>query len=227
MTAGGNWTLLSTGGSNRRTHDGWSAGVFDGSAAAALAYSEGSQGGRLLFDAVMMFKILVLQTTNNLSDERTEFLINDRLSFKRSLDLGPSDRIPDPRTWSRALRMKAAIVNAKIERRGSFRRFAPMVLEEAVADWFEEDNAALHDAGVSDPGGEAELHSAVTHLDGSGRLQTVSRRTNPRYHRLIETFRGLTGVPMVLNTRSMRTSQWYVSRKKRSIASCGPGWTCW
>jgi carbamoyltransferase len=41
---------------------------------------------------------------------------------------------------------------------------------------------------------------AVTHVDGSGRLQTVSHRTNPRYYRLIEAFRDLTGVPMVLNT---------------------------
>ena len=44
------------------------------------------------------------------------------------------------------------------------------------------------------------LIPAVTHVDGSGRLQTVYRRTNPRYHRLIRAFRDLTGVPMVLNT---------------------------
>jgi len=44
------------------------------------------------------------------------------------------------------------------------------------------------------------LIPAVTHVDGSGRLQTVSKLTNPRYHRLIESFRSLTGVPMVLNT---------------------------
>ena len=45
----------------------------------ALSYSDGSQGGRPPFDPVMMFKILVIQAANNLSDERTEFLINDRL----------------------------------------------------------------------------------------------------------------------------------------------------
>jgi carbamoyltransferase len=44
------------------------------------------------------------------------------------------------------------------------------------------------------------LVPATTHVDGSGRLQTVHKETNPRYHRLIETYRGLTGVPMVLNT---------------------------
>ena len=50
---------------------------------AALAYSDGSRGGRPPFDPVMMLKVLVIQTTNNLSDERAEFLINDLLSFMR------------------------------------------------------------------------------------------------------------------------------------------------
>jgi DNA-binding NarL/FixJ family response regulator len=62
---------------------------------AALTYSDRTQGGRPPFDPVMMFKILVIQTTNNLSDERAEFLINDRLSFMRFLGFGLSDRVPD------------------------------------------------------------------------------------------------------------------------------------
>jgi IS5 family transposase len=65
---------------------------------AALSYSDGSNGGRPPFDPVMMFKILVIQAANNLSDERTEFLINDRLSFMRFLGLSLSDRVPDART---------------------------------------------------------------------------------------------------------------------------------
>ena len=64
----------------------------------ALAYSDGSKGGRPPFDPVLMFKILVIQTLNNLSDERTEYLINDRLSFMRFLGLGLSDRVPDAKT---------------------------------------------------------------------------------------------------------------------------------
>jgi transposase, IS5 family len=63
-----------------------------------LGYSDGAQGGRPPFDAVLMFKILVIQAANNLSDERAEFLINDRLSFMRFLGLGLSDRVPDART---------------------------------------------------------------------------------------------------------------------------------
>jgi carbamoyltransferase len=75
------------------------------------------------------------------------------------------------------------------------------VLEEAVPDWFEEDDAVpFHDAGVPDPRGERHLIPAVTHVDDSGRLQKVSRSTNPLYSRLIESFCKLTGVPMVLNT---------------------------
>ncbi len=65
---------------------------------AALDYSDGAQGGRPPFDPVLMFKILIIQATNNLSDERAEFLINDRLSFMRFLELGLKDRIPDART---------------------------------------------------------------------------------------------------------------------------------
>jgi IS5 family transposase len=72
--------------------------IFRVDLVAALAYSDGAQGGRPPLDPVMMFKILVIQAANNLSDERTEFLINDRLSFMRFLGLGLSDRVPDART---------------------------------------------------------------------------------------------------------------------------------
>ena len=72
--------------------------IFRGDLVLALAYSETGQGDRPLLDPVMMFKILVIQAANNLSDERTEFLINDRLSFMRFLGLGLSDRVPDART---------------------------------------------------------------------------------------------------------------------------------
>ncbi|MBM3099341.1 IS5 family transposase [Gluconobacter cerinus] len=64
----------------------------------ALAYADGSKGGRPPFDPVLMFKILVIQTLNNLSNERTEYLINDRLSFMHFLGLALSDRVPDAKT---------------------------------------------------------------------------------------------------------------------------------
>jgi carbamoyltransferase len=93
------------------------------------------------------------------------------------------------------------LLNAKIKRRESFRPFAPSVLEEAVPTWFEEDDAVPFMMQVFQIREEKRKQiPAVTHVDGSGRLQTVSRKTNPLYHQLIETFDGLTGIPMVLNT---------------------------
>ncbi len=110
--------------------------------------------------------------------------------------LGNRSIVCDPRRDD----MKA-ILNAKIKRRESFRPFAPSVLEEAVADWFEEDDAVPFMMQVFQIRQEKRaLIPAVTHVDGSGRLQTVYRHSNPRYHRLIEAYRDLTGVPMVLNT---------------------------
>jgi len=93
------------------------------------------------------------------------------------------------------------ILNAKIKRRESFRPFAPSILESAVSEWFEEDGAVPFMMQVFQIRAEKRpLIPAVTHVDGSGRLQTVSASSNSRYHKLIDTFRQATGVPMVLNT---------------------------
>ena len=70
-----------------------------------------------------------------------------------------------------------------------------------MAEWFEEDDAVPFMMQVFQIRAEKRTAvPAVCHVDGSGRLQTVSRGTNPRYYRLIEAFRDRTGVPMVLNT---------------------------
>ncbi len=110
--------------------------------------------------------------------------------------LGNRSIICDPRRAD----MKT-ILNAKIKRRESFRPFAPSVLREAVSEWFEEDDAVPFMMQVFQirEHRRAEI-PAVTHVDGSGRLQTVEARTNPKYHKLISSFCDLTGVPMVLNT---------------------------
>ncbi len=93
------------------------------------------------------------------------------------------------------------ILNLKIKRRESFRPFAPSILREAVSEWFELDGDVPFMMQVYPIRVEQRSRiPAVTHVDGSGRLQTVTRATNPRYYRLIEAFRDLTGVPMVLNT---------------------------
>ena len=93
------------------------------------------------------------------------------------------------------------ILNLKIKRRESFRPFAPSILREAVPDWFETDDDVPFMMQVFRirPARRPSI-PAVTHVDGSGRLQTVTTKGNARYHRLISAFGELTGVPIVLNT---------------------------
>lgn len=110
--------------------------------------------------------------------------------------LGNRSIICDPRRSN----MKD-ILNAKIKRRESFRPFAPSILREYVNEWFEKDGDVPFMMQVFQIRQDKRaLIPAVTHVDGSGRLQTVYSSTNEPYHRLISAFKDLTGVPMVLNT---------------------------
>jgi carbamoyltransferase len=110
--------------------------------------------------------------------------------------LGNRSILGDPRRAD----MKS-ILNLKIKRRESFRPFAPSVLREAVTDWFirDEDVPFMLQVIPIRPERQHQI-PAVTHVDGTGRLQTVDRTSNPLYYALIEAFHRLTGVPMVLNT---------------------------
>jgi len=98
------------------------------------------------------------------------------------------------------------IVNVKIKFREPYRPFAPSVLAEYAEDYFVLPEAQRHYPArfmlyvVDVRPAKRDLIPAVTHVDGTGRLQTVSEEVNPRYYRLIETFRQATGVPLVLNT---------------------------
>lgn len=93
------------------------------------------------------------------------------------------------------------ILNLKIKRRESFRPFAPSILREHVSEWFEQEDDVPFMMEVFQVREEKRaLIPATTHVDGSGRLQTVHKDTNPRYHRLISAYKAITGVPMVLNT---------------------------
>ena len=93
------------------------------------------------------------------------------------------------------------VLNAKIKRRESFRPFAPSILRESVAEWFETDDDVPFMGKVFQIRSKyRDMVPAVIHVDGTGRLQTVHRETNPRLYGLIEHFRDLTGVPLVLNT---------------------------
>jgi carbamoyltransferase len=92
-------------------------------------------------------------------------------------------------------------LNAKIKRRESFRPFAPSVLRELVPTYFEQtvDSPFMMHVVKIRPEWRERL-PAVTHIDGTGRLQTVDRASNPLYYQLIDAFRRQTGVGMVLNT---------------------------
>lgn len=93
------------------------------------------------------------------------------------------------------------ILNKKIKRRESFRPFAPSILRESVPEWFESDSEVPFMMQVFSIREEKRNKiPAVTHIDGSGRLQTVTKIDNQRYYLLIKEFEKITGVPMVLNT---------------------------
>lgn len=127
--------------------------------------------------------------------------------------LGGRSILGDPRRAD----MKA-ILNQKIKRRESFRPFAPSVLREAVAAWFEqEDDVPFMSQVLQIRADKRARIPAVSHVDGSGRLQTVEQRTNPLYHALIGAFRDLTGVPMVLNT-SFNENEPVVCRPEEALA---------
>ena len=91
------------------------------------------------------------------------------------------------------------ILNEKIKHRASFRPFAPSILEEHVSEYFEMNIPSPYMLMVA-PVKKPEKIPAVTHVDGTGRLQTVSKNSNPLYYKLISEFYSLTGVPVIINT---------------------------
>ena len=92
-------------------------------------------------------------------------------------------------------------MNLKIKRSESFRPFAPAILFEDIDDWFDENHEVPFMMQVYNIHKDKQkIIPAVTHKDGTGRLQTVDSLNNPRYYDLILEFKKITGVPIVLNT---------------------------
>lgn len=130
--------------------------------------------------------------------------------------LGGRSILGDPRSPS-----MQKLLNLKVKYRESFRPFAPSVLREHVADWFDMDADSPYMLLVADVRNEHRIMMtceqqalfgidklnvprssipAVTHVDYSARIQTVHQDTNPRYYALIKQFQLLTGCPVVINT---------------------------
>ncbi|NUP90559.1 MAG: carbamoyltransferase [Candidatus Sumerlaeia bacterium] len=91
-------------------------------------------------------------------------------------------------------------LNEKIKLREGFRPFAPAVLEEEVSNWFELDRPSPYMLLTAQVREDRRTVPSITHVDGSARLQTVSRETSPRFHGLISAFHRLTGCPVIINT---------------------------
>jgi carbamoyltransferase len=93
------------------------------------------------------------------------------------------------------------ILNQRIKHREIFRPFAPSILAESTGEWFEKSHPSpFMTLAYSVRPEKRDKIPAPTHVDGTGRLQTVTREANPRYWSLIKSFEQLTGVPVVLNT---------------------------
>ena len=109
------------------------------------------------------------------------------------------------------------ILNAKIKRRESFRPFAPAILREAAGEYFETDEEVPFMQQVFRIRPEKQaLIPAVTHVDGTGRLQTVTESQNPLYYGLIREFGRRTGVPILLNT-SFNENEPIVNRPEEAL----------
>jgi len=126
--------------------------------------------------------------------------------------LGNRSIVADPRRAD----MKE-ILNRRIKHREIFRPFAPSILAEATGEWFEKSHPSpFMTLAYAVRAEKRALIPAPTHVDGTGRLQTVARESNPRYHALISAFRDLTGVPVVLNT-SFNDNEPIVCRPEEAI----------
>lgn len=153
------------------------------------------QGARCTVDEIDDETELCRRTATAISEGKVVGWFQGRMEWGPRA-LGNRSILGDPRRSD----MKG-ILNLKIKRRESFRPFAPSILREQVKDWFELDYDVPFMLQVFQIL-EARRHEipAVTHVNGSGRLQTVTADQNQRYYQLIKAFFDLTGVPIVLNT---------------------------
>jgi carbamoyltransferase len=138
---------------------------------------------------------LLTRTAQELADGRVVGWYQGRMEFGPRA-LGNRSILADPRRAE----MKD-VLNSRIKKRESFRPFCPSVLAEAVGDYFENSySSPFMTMAYKIKPHQRERIAAVTHYDGTGRLQTVEKDVNPLYWNLIREFGRITGVPVLLNT---------------------------
>lgn len=176
--------------------------VLDSSAGLARAHCR-----RELLDEDRLFT----ETARRLADGRIVGWFQGRMEWGARA-LGNRSILADPRRAD-----MRAVINQKIKCREKFRPFAPSILEEAIDEYF---IGAVPDPFMAQVypvrPDKRRVIPAVTHVDGSGRIQTVSRQTNPTYWNLIRAFADLTGVPVLLNT-SFNENEPIVERPEQAL----------
>jgi carbamoyltransferase len=182
---------------------------YDDEAVAAFVAREGCAARRVPRAS------LAGEVASLLAQEKVVGLLQGRMEFGPRA-LGGRSIIGDPRSPK-----MQSVMNLKIKFRESFRPFAPAVLREHVAEWFDFDGDSPYMLLVADVRPDRRLPErqeaktmwgieklnvprstipAVTHVDYSARIQTVRRDTNPLYYDIIEAFYQLTGCPVIVNT---------------------------
>jgi carbamoyltransferase len=164
---------------------------------------------------VLPEELLLHETAGLLADEKAVGWFQGRMEFGPRA-LGNRSILGDPRSPTMQKNL-----NLKIKYRESFRPFAPSVLREDVADWFQLDEDSPYMLLVAPVAARRQTAMtlteealfgidklnvvrseipAVTHVDFSARIQTVNAESNPRYHRLLSAFKAQTGCPILVNT---------------------------
>ena len=149
------------------------------------------------------FSLKYFQEDDELENEVVKQIINGNVIgfFHGSFEWGPRalgnrSIIVDPR-----IKNMKELLNQKIKKRESFRPFAPSIMEDQVSEWFENNQKVPFMTHVYKIKSDRRSQiPAVTHVDGTGRLQSVDPFSNQRYYNIISKFFDKTGVPMILNT---------------------------
>jgi len=188
--------------------------AYTGNAFSDEACREAAESGREEGDTITTLDrdALLDHVVSAILDGKVVGWFQGRMEFGARA-LGNRSLIADPRRTD-----MRDIINLRIKFREKFRPFAPSILADHVGDWFDpaEPSPFMERVLPIRPERHTEI-PAVTHVDGSGRLQTVEKETNPLYYDLIDRFRERTGVPILLNT-SLNENEPIVATPEQALA---------